>query len=195
MLNAEPSYLYHVPGEDWWVSGVPGIEEGWLKNESKSETVPTTGWKYLDDDGKQWHSDPSIKITPGKLVSVCDTITIKGDWKVVTMQPDSLGTFTRTDKWFNGKPVFINDKGWYLHSGNGGGWNVGEKIGKYFIHSKTAPLCPAKAEEWVSWTGQGSGRVKPATISVSCSTHNQPITKKTLDLEKHENQLIFICTK
>mgnify|MGYP003334519563 CR=1 FL=1 len=167
--NATPRYLYPVAGSGWYNSDLPGKEGGWLKNESKSETVPTTGWKWADGKGG-WHDDPTIKITPGKMQSLCETITIQGQGEVVTEHPSSLGTFTRTDKWFNGLPVFINDKGGYLHSSNANTWSVGSKIGGYFIRSTTAPLCPAQTKEWVYWTGKAPGDVKPATITVTCNT-------------------------
>ena len=66
--------------------------------------MPTTGWKWSNAKGG-WHDDPSIKITPGRLETVCDTIIIQGEGEVVTEQPSSLGTFTRNKTWVHGKPM------------------------------------------------------------------------------------------
>ena len=164
--NAAPRYLYQeVNNQQWMVGPVPGKSDGWLLNRMKSETVPSSGWLW--GDGKSWHDDPSIRVTPGKLPSLCDTIIITGKGEVTNKQPKSLGTFSKTEKWFNGKPVWINsESGYYLNSDNDSRWSVGSKIGNYGIKSSSTPINPADAHTWEYWTGSDD---KPANIIITCS--------------------------
>jgi len=128
----------------------------------KSEIVPTSGWQYAD--GESWHDDPSIRVTPGKLQSLCDTIIITGEGEVTNKCPQCLGTFSKTEKWWNGQPVWRNDEsGYYLHSGSG--WSVGYEIGYYAIKSSSTPMNPADAHTWEYWTGEEH---KPASIRIEC---------------------------
>ena len=98
--NYKPRYLYPVD-DVWCVSETLGEKkEGlFLKNPTKSQTLPTTGWMY--SNGKSWTADPSLVISPGPL-TLC---------KSLTATSDSLGEFSRTELWWNGKPVFRNRKG------------------------------------------------------------------------------------
>ena len=140
-----------------------------MKNDTKTETVPSSGWMFHDK--REWKSDPSIKITAGKLKPVSDTITIIGKGSVADKQPGSLGTFTITEKIFNGKPVWKNERGRYLHSANDSTWSVGYEIGSCRIRSSSAPMNPADAHSWVYYSTMWGDM--PANITVTCSTNNK----------------------
>lgn len=159
-------YIYRASDEVWYISGTPGKIAGWMKNTSKSETLPLTGWMYWN--GKQWCSDPSVKIQFGSLSpdQQCGDVRIQMRGAAADKWPKCGGLFTKTDKYFNGKPVFVNNQSLYLHSSGVGTWSVGLKIGRFYIRSTSAGLCPAQIKTWTYWTGSED---KPADVIISCS--------------------------
>lgn len=155
-------YIYQV-GKVWYAGWEPGQTEKYvrMKNETGGETVPRTGWQY--EEGDKWVEDKSIEITPG-LMKPCEEVTFIGEGKVVTKHPDYLGTFTRTDEWYCGRPILMNNKGKYLYCF--GDWKVCGKIGYLSdIRSSTAPLCPADIKNWCD----------RYNITVTCATHKKEI--------------------
>ena len=115
-----------------------------MKNTSKSQTLPLTGWMW--GDGKQLNSDPSVKIKFGPQSSdeQCGDVEIQVRGDAADRWPEGGGVFTRNNKYYNGKSVFVNNNEWYLHCSGDGTWLVGPKIGQSGIRSTSAGLCPAQ---------------------------------------------------
>ena len=55
------------------------------------------------------------------------TITIEGRGEVAALYPRHLGTFTQTDEWVNGRPVYQNEDGKILLGGGEDCCLIGEK--------------------------------------------------------------------
>ena len=121
----------------------------------------------MTDDKDEWQADASLTITVGHLdicsiVKITETVQAYGNHWIVQ---DTLGVYTRTEKWYNGRPVYIKDNQ-YLHVGNDGNWSVGDQIGSYYIKSTGAPLSPVDAKKWYY---QYRNEDNPADISVKCN--------------------------
>ena len=160
-----PKYLYqHQESGEWYVGPEPGDNAGWMRNKRISDREPGSGWLYA---AGEWLSDPSITIRAGELRSVCHTVRLTGHGTVTRARPDSLGTFSRTDQWVNGKPVWVNIHGEYLHSGNDSNWDVSNEIGFYGLRSASAPMSPA--DLGTDWVYVSRGKTYPANVSVSCT--------------------------
>ena len=125
--------LYHPPTED-------------------SDTPPRDGWQYRDDG--EYPDDPSLLITPGPL-SPLKSITVQASGDVV--YPDCLGTFTLTDQWRRGRPVYRNEKGKYL-SYSDDCWE------SEHITCWQSWLCPTLCVVWQYWTGD---RMMSADLQVT----------------------------
>ena len=69
---------------------------------------------------------------------------------------------------FNGRPIYVNSYGKYLHVWNKGNWGVGYKIGSYGIKSTGAPLNADHADNWVSAYGLPDDDDIPIDISIEC---------------------------
>ena len=81
--------------------------------------------------------------------------------------PPCLGVFTRTQKWWNGRPVYINTEGRVLHLGNNdSGWQIGRKLGYYNLRGSQARLSPTEEDSWRYYTKSGD---KPASVTVTGS--------------------------
>ena len=83
--------------------------------------------------------------------------------------PEKIGVFTRTNKYYIGKSVFVNNSGWYLHSSGDGAWSVGPKIGEAGICSTLTGLWPAQIKTWTYWNGADD---KPAQVTIKCYKHS-----------------------
>ena len=64
-------------------------------------------------------------LTPGPL-SPPLTITLQAEGELATKYPHHLGTFTKTDRWSWGRPVFRNQAGKLLYCWGNGWWSVGD---------------------------------------------------------------------
>ena len=133
-------YLYRASNNMWCISETPGdIKRCWMHNPSKNETIPTTGWLYWSRMTKQWLSDASLKIKVGGIPNEdqCKAVLIKLRGEAADKWPKATGLFAKTNNYYNGKPVFENNYGWYLYSATDGlsTWSVGPNIGKCFISS------------------------------------------------------------
>ena len=97
------------------------------------DTPPLSGWQWYDYFGdKKFHDAPSLVMTPGPL-SPPRTITLQAEGELATLLPHHLGTFTVTDRWCWGRPVFRNQPGKLLYYGGLDGlrWSVGDTF-QYF---------------------------------------------------------------
>ena len=126
---------------------MPGEKAGWLHNPTPSKTVPSSGWMYADGGWSQdgsgiWHDDPSLTVTPGPLPLLARKFTVTGSGAAGEKGPQCLGGFTRTHRWWRGRPVYVNTKGQLLYHGRvDDGWKIGSKLGKYLLN-KRIPLSP-----------------------------------------------------
>ena len=165
-------FVYRASNEVWYISHMPGQIIGRMMNSSKSQTLPLTGWMWGDGKGGWgWHSDPSVKIKFGPQSSdeQCGDVEIQWRGDAAGEWPECGGVFTRTNKYYCGKSVFVNNNGCYLHCSGAGTWSVGEKIGETGICSTSAGLCPAQIKTWIYFNGFG---YKPAQVTIRCYKHS-----------------------
>ena len=150
----------------WYVSDILGEKTGYLKNPTKSKSMPLDGWMYADK--VTWNADATLVISPGPLSSLCDSLTVSASGPVAEVQPECLGEFSRTEMWWLGRPVFRNSQGWHLYQSPYQGWTVGDKLGKRELIGYMARHCPAGEEIWSYWDGSNW---RPATVKIECNVH------------------------
>ena len=167
-----PVYLYFLE-DKWWVHHTPGEHYGWLQNPTPSKTLPTSGWQWADGN-VGWPDDPSLTITSGPLPPLCTQYTVTATGAAARMWPSSLGVFSRTERWWNGRPVFVNNQGQLLHHGHGWskvdklgyGWIIGTKLGYAALQGYQSHASPISQGRWRYWTGS---EYKPADVTVTGS--------------------------
>ena len=156
-------YLYPDEDDEWWVGSTPGQKRGWFYNSSPSKTPPNIGWMF--DDGWSWYNDTSITITPGPLPPLPRQFTVTALGAAAEEWPSFLGLFTRTQRWWLGRPVYVNTQGRLLHHGHQDkGWVIGPSIASIALRGSRAHHNPASEDSWRYWTGSG---YEPASVTVS----------------------------
>ena len=78
------------------------------------------------------------------------SITLQSEGELAAKCPYYLGTFTKTDQWSYGRPVFRNQAGMLLYCYLGGWWRVGDTSddkGDIWCCG-SAGLWPSQAGEW-----------------------------------------------
>ena len=157
--DTEPKYLYQHPdyNDEWQVGPVSGGFEAWLYNESPSLTVPDDS-NWLVFNGENYIVDPDLKVTNGAL-KPCPGVKIFGLGPVAKEHGHLLDVYKKSDKMFNGHPVYESSEGVQLFMGNNGNWHAGEET----IQGKSARLCPSESNEWEYWNGS---EYYPAEIRV-----------------------------
>ena len=97
-------------------------------------------------------------ITPGPL-SPPLTITHQSEGELAAKYPHHLGTFTKTDQWSGGRPVFNNQEGKLLYCWEGDYWSVGDTADGWcdIVCGESAGLWPPQAAEW-EYSGEGAWR-------------------------------------
>ena len=161
----EAHYLYRDKDDEWWVSDTPGARTGILYNTRTSQTPPTSGWKW--GDGESWYFDQTLTVTPGPLPYLPMQFMVTAMGVAAEKFPSFLGVFTRTERWWNGMPVYVNTEGRLLHHGNGDlGWMIGDKVGYYALRGSKAHHSPVSENRWCYWTGT---RLKLASVTVTGS--------------------------
>ena len=161
----EPRYLYQDEDEKWWVGKTPGEKWGYLQSIILSKTLPTAGWSYSYKGS--FHEDSSLIVTPGPLPHLRRQFTVTASGAAAEKWPSSLGVFTKTQRWWNGRPVYVNTGGKLLHHANqDAGWMIGDELGKYYLRGSRAHLSPVDEDRWRYWTGSGT---KPASVTVTGS--------------------------
>ena len=164
-----PLYLYRDPQTAWRAGLELGSTEdgfcGLYHPPTTGDTPPQSGWQYLDDD--QHHDDPRLVLTPGPL-SPPLTITLQAEGELATLFPHHLGTFSKTDQWSEGRPVYRNQAGKLLYWW-GGRWSVGDTSddGADIRCWMPAGLWPPQAAEW-GYNGGGAWR-DVVTVTTSFS--------------------------
>ena len=193
-MQADDSYVYkirggisylHKIGSEWvvqdWKKGGPVT---CLKNESNTITPPSTGWLY--NKNGTFVLDPSLflSITP-RTEDQCQVIMITSTSGAAARFPEYLGTFTRSDRYLDGRPVFSNSNGKYLRIVKGyNNWGVGDSPTKPTsqICSASSSLCPAaeqarsngradvELKSWFYVSATGDSK-EDTTITVKCDRH------------------------
>ena len=156
-----------VPANEKWMIRVKnGIWDGYLRNPSDNKSLPSNGWEYYGYEAKKWNADPTLVISPGPL-TLCDSLTVSASGPAAREQSLSLGEFSRTEMWWNGKPVFRNRYGQLLRQ-SGKGWDVGPNLGKAGLRGSMAYHCPGSEEKWTYWD---VSQWKPASVTIDCKVH------------------------
>ena len=161
----EALYLYRDEDDGkWWVNPGPGVKTGWLRNPRSSQTLPTSGWQYWKIGG--WYDDPTLTVTPGPLPPLPRQLNVTAGEAATKRCPLCLGVFTKTDRWWLGRPVYVNIKGLLLHHGAGDyGWGIAEQLGYFALTGSRGHLSPTEEESWRYWTGEWN----TASVSVTGS--------------------------
>ena len=145
------------------VSSTPGAKSGiWLLSTS-SLTPPTSGWQYWEDG---WHDDQTLSVSAGPLPPLPRQFTVRATGAAAEKWPKYLGVFTKTQpqRWWNGRPVYVNTEGRLLHLGNADdGWMIGDKLGYRALSGSRAHISPIDEDSWRYYT---SSEWKPASVSV-----------------------------
>ena len=140
--------------------------QGWLYNPTPSKTVPTSGWGYADGTST-FHDDPTLTVTPGPLPPLARQFTVTATGAAAERWPEFLGVFTRTQRWWLGRPVYVNTQGRLLHHGHQDkGWVIGASISSIALRGSRAHHNPASEDSWRYWTGSG---YEPASVTVTVS--------------------------
>ena len=160
----KPIYLYQDGDEKWWVGKKPFEKRGYLYFSKASKTLPKTGWSYHNN---RFHDDSSLILTPGPLPPLSRRFTVTATGAAAKKWPSSLGVFTKTKRWWRGRPVYVNTEGKLLHHGPvDEGWAIGDKLGKYEMRGSQSYQSPISENSWKYWTGS---EWKPASVTVTGS--------------------------
>ena len=162
-----PRYLYPVD-DGWWVGPTLGVRAGSLRNRTQNQSLPLEGWRYYD--GKTFISDTTLVISPGPL-TLCDTITVSASGPAAESRPDCLGEFSRTEMWWNGKPVFRNIQGWLMYQSSTQGWIVKPIFGYFGLSGSMAHHCPAREDKW-TYFNRSKFQHLSASVKVKCNVHS-----------------------
>lgn len=103
VAGTQPKYLYK--DGYWRVGRELGGSTSYLKNTSRSGSVPSNNWQYYY--GGKLQSDPELTVTTS-LPSVCGVIRISLHGAAATAQPETGGEYRATGDWSAGRPVFSN---------------------------------------------------------------------------------------
>ena len=158
----------------WWVTDASGI--GWLLSSSSGKTLPTTStsrWQFYCQDHKQLHDDLTLKVTSGPLPPLPRQFTVtnkpgcqpcagaRAPWQ------SYLGVFNRTERWWDGRPVYVNMRGMFLHHGPKDlGWVIGIKLGTFVLRGSRARHSPADEDKWGFFDGSDF-KIAPVTVTGS----------------------------
>ena len=177
-------YMYPDSDHTWWVGPCPGAKAGWLHNPTPSVTLPEflaeNDWQCWVDSDKRWAVDPFLTIFPGSLSDLSAGYRVTASGEAARRWPAAFGLFTRTQRWWNGRPVFENNKGWFLHHGQSVGWMIGSKMGKHeLMGSRWSHHCPASENHWKYFDFDAS-KFRPASVSVAVLNFNYQQNEKSV---------------
>ena len=125
--NFRSHYVYRDDDGVWWIRDDLGEKDGYFKNETKSEEIPTTGWK-VNCGSEGWEEDPTLTIRHGPLIPLCDALTITVNEPKLQEWSKYVGVYKHSSKWWLGHPVYTNSNGKFLYNSCFGGWSVGGKL-------------------------------------------------------------------
>ena len=143
--NFRPLYVCRDDDGVWWISHTLGGKGGYLKNETKSEEIPTTGWKvnFRLNSIPGWKVDPTLAIHHGPLIPLWDEITVTVDGPKVQEWSKQAGVYKRSCKWWSGHPVYTNSSGKNLFT-SVYGWSVAGELHRFEcdFHTTSFNHCP-----------------------------------------------------
>jgi len=168
--NFRARYLYHDEEQRWWISSKrPGKKSGYMCHTRPNKDLPENGyWQYVDGNGS-WQHDGTVTISKGPL-SLPRVFTVTGTRAAAREWPECLGEFTRTQRWWAGRPVFGNGEGMLLHHGPGDyGWMIGRPLNRAALRGSQSHMSPSLQTNWLYLTDDGDGEWKRAKIKVTQS--------------------------
>ena len=160
-------YMYQDSDNGWWVGPTPGKKTGHLRNtHTNNESLPENGhWKYYD--GKSWQDDVTVTVSRGPLQPLPRLFTVTASGAAVDKWPSFLGVFTRTQRWWYGRPIYTNTHGRLLYHGGGDfGWVIGDKLGYTALRGSRARDSPLTEVSWRYYSGTG---YEPTSVTVTGS--------------------------
>ena len=153
-----PRYIYSNKKDQWFVGLNNGGLEGWLFNQNKSKKIPQEGWKVLIN--RKYQKDPTLKVIQGSL-SLSKQYEVTASGGAADMCPSCLGIFNKTERWWNGRPIYENTNGYSLYH-DSYGWSISKKIGERTQYGTYGTL--EHSNEWNYWNGS---EYKVASVTVS----------------------------
>ena len=134
-------------------------------------------------DGETWHSDPSMTVTPGPLPPMPSQfiVTASGAFLELTNGLKHLGVFNKTERWWAGRPVYVNTNGVFLYHGIES-WMIADELGYYMLRGSQSYLSPVYERSWTykETTSYGGYRVSEVEKQASVTVREG----KVLDLMK-----------
>ena len=176
-------FLYKDDEDQWMVGDTPGELLSWLTSSIRSKEIPTQGWKYFD--GETWQDDLSLTVTPGPLPPLPAQVIVTDSGDAAEAWPSYLGVFNMTQRWWSGRPVYVNTQGRFLfHTHH---WMIGNQLGYFALRgSSMAHHSPVCEKSWTYFTGNGSE--KPASVKILSGGAEygpaQAFKQRILDLEE-----------
>ena len=177
-------YMYPDSNLMWWVGPSPGAQAGWLHNPTPSETLPEfmaeNDWQCWNNSDRSWTVDPFLTIFPGCLSDLSPGYRVSATRDAARSWPAALGAFRMTQRWWNGRPVFENNKGWFLHHGQSVGWMIGSKIGKHeLMGSHRSHHNPASEKHWKYFDFDAS-KFRSASVIITALNLNYRQNEKSV---------------
>ena len=159
-------YLYPDKYDSWWGSHTPGLEKGWLRNLRSSKTLPTNGWQYADRTKESFQDDLTLTVTPGPLPPLPRQFTVTATGAAAEEWQNYLGVFTRTQRWWEGRPVYTRLDALLYHGAEDDGWVIAPIFGYAALKGSKARHSPVEEDSWRYWNGS---EWKPASVKVTGS--------------------------
>ena len=141
-------YLFCKEDDKWWVSFTteePGLNPGWMFNPRPSRTPPSSGWLYADGTGTA-QEDRNLTVTTGPLPPLPGQFSVTARGAAAEKCPECLGVFYKTERWWSGRPVYVNSKGMLLYGD--ADWIIGPELGSYILRGSRSYHSPASENRW-----------------------------------------------
>ena len=172
-------YLYKDEDDDWMVGPTPGGKTLWMGNINSTNLTTGDGdWVVSFND--TWYFDHSITVTPGPLPPLPSqfivTASSSGEFAKISDSLEDLGVFNKTERWWAGRPVYMNTQGHFLyHSFQS--WMIGHKLGYFTLMGSKSYKSPADVKSWTyvvtetttyldGYSYTSSNGEKPASVTV-----------------------------
>ena len=141
---------------------------GWLKNtRTNNEGLPENGhWQYWDSSKKSLQDDRMLTVSRGPLPPLPRLFKVTATGAAADKWPGCLGVFTRTQRWWAGRPVYTNFFGFLHHGRHDNGWVIGDTLGYTALRGSRARDSPVTEDSWKYWTGTER---KPSSVTVTGS--------------------------
>ena len=138
-------YLYRDENDDWLVGPTPGGDNVWMGSiNSINLTTGDGDWAVAFND--TWYFDPSIIVTSGPLPPLPSqfivTASSSGEFAKISDSLEDLGVFNKTERWWAGRPVYVNTNGHFLYHGLQS-WIIGHKLGYQTLRGSKSYKGPA----------------------------------------------------